>query len=391
MKALIYGILFIFFGLSFAESDIDKQLQGNRKQLNRIKEEINTLRKEIAKTDIKASSTLEQIKLIDHEISLLGKTTRLMNQETQLLAKQIGLIRDQLYITRRKLKTLKDQYANRVMHLYKYGKIQNLELLINSQSINQALVRYKYLRLFNDQEKKVIQKIHEHVTEIQTLEQELSLDYQTQRQVLLEKEKQQVKYIARKNDKKVMVERLKWNSQNLNKQLKSAESEYQKLYQLIVTLERKRKERESSGELKETYALNLKDFKKNKGKLPWPVQGKIIHPYGKQRDTRLKTTINNTGIDIKAASGSNVRSVFIGLVSMITYLSGFGNTIILDHGEGYYTVYSHLDEFFVDPEELVEAGSVIGLVGDSGSLEGSKLHFAIFANQKTENPQTWLR
>jgi len=391
MRKNIIIILVLFIGFINVQADVDNQLKDNRTLLNRVQEQINSLRKEIAKSDIKASSTLEQIKVLDREIVLLTKSSRLLANEFNLLTRKIDIIRNQLQINRRKLRALKDQYLNRVVHLYKYGKIQNIELLIDAGSINEALVRYKYLRFFNDQEKLVIQKIKQRVDNIQTLEQQLSLDHQNQRQALHNKERQQIKSLARKNEKKVMVERLKWNSQNLNKQLRSAEEEYQKLYEIIVALERKRRLREEQGETREDYSLNLKDIRKNKGKLPWPVKGKVLHKYGKQHDSRLKTTINNTGIDIKAKSGEDVRAVFIGLVSTITYLSGFGNTVILDHGDGYYTVYAHLEEFFVEPDQLVDAGDVIGLVGDSGSLEGSKLHFAVFANQTTENPQKWLR
>jgi septal ring factor EnvC (AmiA/AmiB activator) len=391
MMNFIKIVLIIFIGLVNAHSDVDNQLKNNRKQLNRVQEQINSLRKEIAKSDIKASSTLEQIKILDKEIALLSKSSSLLNKEVGLLSEKIDITRDQLQVNRRKLKILKDQYRNRVLHLYKHGKIQNIELLLDAESINEALVRYKYLQFFNDQEKQAIQKIQYRVENIQDLEQQLSLDHQNQRQALNKKERQQKKSLTRKNEKKVMVERLIWNSQNLNKQLKSAEEEYQKLYEIIVALERQRRLREKSGETKQEYTLNLKDIRKNKGKLSWPVKGKILHKYGKQRDSRLKTTINNMGIDIKAKTGSEVKAVFIGLVSTITYLSGFGNTIILDHGNGYYTVYSHLEEFFVEPDALVNAGEVIGLVGDSGSLEGSKLHFAVFANQTTENPQLWLR
>jgi septal ring factor EnvC (AmiA/AmiB activator) len=391
MKTIIKLIFYIFVCLANANTDVDNQLKDNRKQLNRVQDQINSLRKEIAKTDIKASSTLEQIKILDKEIVLLTKSTRLLTNESQLLSKKIDITRNQLQANRRKLRALKDQYLNRVVHLYKYGKIQNIELLLDVGSINEALVRYKYLKFFNDQEKLVIQKINYRVENIQNLENQLSLDYQNQRQALQNKERQYVKSLSRKNEKKVLVERLNWNSQNLNKQLQSAEEEYQKLYEIIMALERQRQLRERRGETKNEYTLNLKDIKKNKGKLPWPAKGNILHKYGKQHDSRLKTTINNTGIDIKAKAGTEVKAVFIGLVSMITYLSGFGNTIILDHGGGYYTVYSHLDEFFVEPDELVDAGQVIGLVGDSGSLEGAKLHFAVFANQKTENPQLWLR
>ena len=391
MKTNIKITLIIIIWLSSASSDVDIQLKNNRKQLNKVQDQIESLRKEIAKTDIKASSTLEQIKILDKEIALLSKSSRLLSKEVGLLSKKIEITRDQLQVNRRKLRALKDQYLKRVIHLYKHGKVQNIELLLNSGSINEVMVRYKYLQFFNDQEKQVIQKIKYRVENIQNLEQQLSMEHQKQRQSLQKKERQQSKSLVRKNEKKVMVERLKWNSQNLNKQLKSAEEEYQKLYQIILALERKRRLREERGETTEEYTLNLKDIRKNKGKLPWPVQGTILHKYGKQHDSRLKTTINNTGIDIKAKVGADVKAVFIGLVSTITYLSGFGNTIILDHGNGYYTVYSHLDEFFVEPDELVNAGDTIGLVGDSGSLEGSKLHFAVFANQTTENPQVWLR
>jgi septal ring factor EnvC (AmiA/AmiB activator) len=391
MKKIILIFFCIFINLANANTDVENQLKDNRKQLTRVQDQINSLRKEIAKTDIKASSTLEQIKILDKEISLLTESTRLLTNASQLLSKRIDITRNQLQVNRRKLRILKDQYLNRVVHLYKYGKIQNIELLLDVGSINEALVRYKYLKFFNDQEKVVIKKIVSRVENIQNLENQLSLDYQNQRDALHNKERQYTKSLSRKNEKKVLVKRLKWNSQNLNKELISAEEEYQKLYEIIVALERRRQQREQQGETTQKYTLNLKNIKKNKGKLPWPVKGKVLHKYGKQHDSRLKTTINNTGIDIKANAGTEVKAVFIGLVSEITYLSGFGNTVIIDHGEGYYTVYAHLDEFFVEPDELVDAGHVIGLVGDSGSLEGSKLHFAVFANQNTENPQSWLR
>jgi septal ring factor EnvC (AmiA/AmiB activator) len=391
MKIAILFLVCIFIGPVIANTKVDNQLKDNRKQLDRVQDQINSLRKEIAKTDIKASSTLEQIKILDKEIALLTRSTRLLTKKSHLLSNKIDVTRNQLQVNRRKLRILKDQYLNRVVHLYKYGKIQNIELLLNVGSINQALVRYKYLKFFNDQEKLVIQKIKSRVENIQILENQLSLEYQNQRQTLQTKERQYTKSLSRKNEKKVLVKRLKWNSQSLNKELKSAEEEYQKLFEIIVALERQRQLRERRGETNEVYTLNLKDIKKNKGRLPWPVKGEVLHKYGKQHDSRLKTTINNTGIDIKANAGTEVKAVFIGLVSTITYLSGFGNTVILDHGEGYYTVYSHLDEFFVEPDELVMAGHTIGLVGDSGSLEGNKLHFAVFANQKTENPQLWLR
>ena len=117
----------------------------------------------------------------------------------------------------------------------------------------------------------------------------------------------------------------------------------------------------------------------------------MIRKYGKVHDKNLNTWIKNTGIDIKAREGAKVRAIYPGIVSMITYLPGYGNTIILDHHEGYYSVYAHLEDIYVERDELVDGNQLIGIVGDSGSLEGPKLHFEIYANQKTENPLLWLQ
>jgi murein DD-endopeptidase MepM/ murein hydrolase activator NlpD len=83
--------------------------------------------------------------------------------------------------------------------------------------------------------------------------------------------------------------------------------------------------------------------------------------------------------------------VFPGVVSLITYMSGFGNTIIVDHNNSYYTVYTHLNDVFVTKFQFLETGQVIGLVGDSGSLEGAMLHFEIYGGNKPLNPISWLK
>ena len=188
-----------------------------------------------------------------------------------------------------------------------------------------------------------------------------------------------------------MLRKLKWNKNNLAKRLNDAEQDYKKLNSFIVALEKKRKEREKKKIINPAYAQKLKNFSKAKGELYWPVNGKVISKYGKQRNQTLKTYVKNTGIDIKAKNGAEAKAAFQGLVSMITYLGGYGNTVILDHGQGYYTVYSHLSDILIEEDQYLRAGDTIGLVGESGSLEGAKLHFEIYAKEKTVNPLKWLR
>jgi len=391
MIRVVMAFVFILLSASFAQDQADVELRKNRSSLEKVKEEISALKKEIRRADIKSSSALDQIKTIDREISLLGKAKRLLNNEVRLLNAKISDMHEDLTSRLKRLSQLRERYQKRAVHLYKKGNVRDLLLLIESKSINQSLVRLKYYKFFSDQEKKLISSIKNEVAQIQVLEADLEAQRNSLEQSIDEKNRQETSYISKKSEKKVLVDKMQWNKRNLEKRLSDAQVEYEKLYQIILALERQRRESEKTGRVDRSFALNTREFKKNKGKLPWPVEGKILHAYGKQRNAQLKTTINNTGIDIRAAHGTKVQAIFTGIVSMITYLSGFGNTIIVDHGEGYYSVYSHLEDILVEVDQLVDMGEVIGLVGDSGSLEGSKLHFALFANQQTENPQKWLR
>ena len=374
------------------QNSLHDDILNNRKALEQIKTEIGSLKREITKTDIKSSSALDQIKNIDRELTLLGQSMQLLKKESVLLQRKIDENRNRLKERKGKLQLIRDHYAKQVLYNYKYGKLKDLELLLTAASINQLLVRYKYMQIIANQEKIQIRTISNEIIEISQLEETLTLDLQQLNLNLKEKEEQRINYLARKNEKRELIRTLKWTSGNLQQRLNEAKLEYEKLQQLISVLEKQRNLREQKGTMSSEYArLNPKYFAKNKGKFPWPVKGRVLHSYGKQHDRKLNTTVNNTGIDIQAKGGTEVRAIFTGVVGMITYLSGYGNTIIVDHGDGYYTVYSHLDEIYVEKDRLVEAGSVIGLVGDSGSLEGSMLHFAVFANQRAENPESWLK
>ena len=132
-------------------------------------------------------------------------------------------------------------------------------------------------------------------------------------------------------------------------------------------------------------------FAKNKGKFNWPVQGKLLHGFGQYKNPELKTTLNNTGIDIKAEQGTPIKCIFSGVISLITYMPGFGNMVIIDHNDGFYSVYTHIDEILVNNGDFIKQGSSIGTIGESGSFEGYKLHFEIYSNNKNLNPLNWLK
>ena len=123
----------------------------------------------------------------------------------------------------------------------------------------------------------------------------------------------------------------------------------------------------------------------------WPAEGRVITKFGRQWNPKLKTTTENPGIDIKGKPGSEVQAVLGGIVTTITFIRGFGTTIIIDHGSGFYTVYSHVTNVQTNQDSQVRAGDVIAYMGDSGSINGSQLHFEIYGQGVKLNPEKWLR
>nr|MBC8491953.1 peptidoglycan DD-metalloendopeptidase family protein [Candidatus Neomarinimicrobiota bacterium] len=214
-------------------------------------------------------------------------------------------------------------------------------------------------------------------------DQEKIIDEKKERQHALSKQKQQ-------RDRQLKITKKDKNS--LIAQIKSKEKAAAKLLNLISDLEKERENRRQELERQRQHAgIRAENpFLDSRGKLGWPVAGQVVSKFGMQKHPILKTITENSGIDIKVRKGTPVRAVLDGVVTTITYIRGFGNTIIIDHGSGFYTVYSHVENVNVFEKEYITRNTIIAEVGDSGSLSGALLHFEIWSNRTKLNPEEWL-
>lgn len=137
------------------------------------------------------------------------------------------------------------------------------------------------------------------------------------------------------------------------------------------------------GTAKEGFALS-------KGALKMPLHGKIVTSYGPFKDNDSSCFTFESGIDIKAERGEPVRSVFKGEVLYAEWLKGYGNLIIINHGDNFYTLYAHVQEFFKKKGERVDTDEVIALAGDTGSIRGACLHFEVRHHGRPVDPMEWL-
>ena len=132
------------------------------------------------------------------------------------------------------------------------------------------------------------------------------------------------------------------------------------------------------------------NFTKMKGKLPWPVNGTIVSRFGLEKDSKTGVVIENVGINIAIGNNNEVKSVLDGVISTITYIRGHGKVIIIDHGEGFSTVYAKVDNIKINENEYVQMGTTIATISKNNQ-GAAELHFEVWGNQKKLDPQIWLK
>ena len=131
-----------------------------------------------------------------------------------------------------------------------------------------------------------------------------------------------------------------------------------------------------------------------KGKLKWPLSGKIINKYGTTTNREWNTVTENIGINIKATKGNGVYSVLDGVVSVITYMRNYGNTIIISHGDGFYSVYANIENILFNEGDYIYSNAGIATVSNAENplvATDYYLHFEIWKDETHLNPELWLQ
>lgn len=368
-----------------------KDVSSLQDQLSRIDREIQALQSQLLNANQKFKVENASLVKMDKQISLIHQKINLYNAEIKRKQKIIDRLESQIDSLQKKSEILKSIFRKQVVFAYKYRRGKHLDWILGASNFNTALIRYRYFQKAALAEREVYQHLQRVNRQLKEKRLTLNRELAETRRLLADSRKEETRLKSRRKMKANLVAQITRNKQLLSRALREKQKSRQKLMQLIASLEKGRSTREYQAKTQIKWERLTGDFKRNKGKLNWPVRGTLFHRFGRYKNPQLKTVLNNTGIDIKARTGSEVHCVFPGVVSLITYLSGFGNTVIIDHNDGYYTVYSHLDQVLVNRDEFVAGGKVIGTVGESGSLEGPKLHFELYGNDKPLNPLSWLK
>ncbi len=396
--AYILLTLLIALSMSYGQSEdatkaLDKSINTQSKKLKEIRKEIDRLNSRINKTQKDEKATQKQIRNLDKQIAMVTQLKKELQKERRLKESQINLLSETIQTTDQKIHVMKDRAAKRAVRAYKLGRNRDIDLLLTSGDIHQALRRSTYLSAISEAEEITMNKLQGMIRNNRSDQNNLARRLGEVKRNIREEEQASRQITSQQKKKESQLKSLKRTRKSMQQEVKTQEAAAKKILGMIDDFEKQKQEilRELALRWGMTPEQAAQEFKKNKGKLSWPVQGSLVGRFGPHKNEKLGTVTNSPGIDIKAPKGENVKAVMPGKVIALTWIPGYGNTIIVGHGASYYTVYAHIDNIQVNMNEHVLRDQVIAKVSDTGSLDGARLHFEVWLGKEKVDPLKWLK
>ena len=355
------------------QHEVEQQLEKIQAQIVKSQRKLESDRNEFFQLENKLSQSEKTIGKLNQQLTDTKNDLKVSQKKIQSLNIQKQKLQSQL------LKHNKLLYAQ-IRSEYFYGGQQRLKMLLNQQQptkLGRDLVFYDYIhkaRLNEIQQATTILKELNSVHEKLDVEQNIS--NQTQSRLLSQKEK----IVEQQKQRKAVIASLNTNISSEEKKLSRLEKDEKQLKEIINELQ---------NALANLPGIDSdQKFGEYKGKLYWPVVGKPRNKFGKKRNSATSKLIWN-GVFISSKEGNNVRSIFHGRVAFAEWMRGLGLLIIIDHGNGYMSLYGHNQSIYKHTGEWVNAGERIATVGDSGGNAKTGLYFEIRKQGKPVNPALW--
>lgn len=370
-KYLIFTLtgLFVFYQCGYADETV---------RLKKIQQHIISIQNDLKKATIKKTQLQKALKNTEiaegHLTSALNQTHIALIHQRKLLQHldhQASTLTDQIT-------THKDALQKQIRAAFLLSRQPFIKYLLDADSIQQYQHIFVYFQYLTTAQAILIKKLQKTLIAYDENKQKRQKALHT----LMKTQQHQLQ------NKQTLVQTQKTRYQLIKTINHHITTKQQKLSQLIQDKQELENTIRALNQKKLQNTLFKHAFSTLRGQLSWPLSGKIIHPFGTQIG---QSELRWSGILIKAPTGASVRAVATGKVIFAKWLQGYGLLLILDHGNGYMTLYGRNQSLLKKVGDWVNADTIIATAGQSGGFENSGLYFSIRHNAKPLNPEEWLK
>lgn len=367
-------------------SDLRRQLDESQERLAEIRAQRERLQRELDGLTGQVHDVSAEIDNLEQQIAASVSLLTELDIQLTALADQVTIMTRDMLLTRDELTARRAVLRERLRDIYKRGPLHTIEVLLSSRSFSDLLNRYKYLHDVALFDRLLVEEVEE--LEEALGDQRTGLASETERigQLRREKVREVGELESLEQQRQRRLRSYASRQSQTRSELARLATEEEQLRAIVSRLEERRRAAEAEAGAASVSALTTSDL----GELDWPVDGEILFQFGPQREGN--TTIDREGVGIRARRGTPVRAVEGGTVAFAGPRPS-GQTLILDHGGGFYSSYQKLEAVTVIEGQRVERGQMIGRVG--GEPSNPHIEFQIYepssAGPRAVDPVRWLR
>lgn len=374
-----------------AQDVIGERISESQRRLDEIRREREQLRGEMRELTGQAHDVSEEIRNLERQIGSSSSVLAELDIQMRALGDQVSETTREMLRTHDQLAVRRAELQERLREIYKRGPLQSVQVLLEARSFADLISSYKYLHLVALYDRMLVRQVEGLERTLAEHRAALTGDYAHLSGLRTEKATaiDDLERLERQRQRRLATVRAR--ESRAESRLAALARDEEQLRNLIAELERARREAERLAGTASTSTLRTSDL----GQLGWPVDGDVLYRFGPER--RGGTTINRPGIGIGAPRGTPVKAVEAGRVEWAGARGLQGQTVILNHGGGYWSIYLYLERLRVKVGDRVGAGDVLGHVGgDDGAGDGPHIEFQILEPgpggvPREVDPVRWLR
>ncbi len=372
LQRVVLILLFLFVDAALAQ-DKQKELQQLRSQMQEIQSDLGQQQKQ---------RWVQQQGLMAAE-KKIGRQSRELKKLERKLAEQKQRIRAskiQQGLNRNSLVSQRHTMEQQIRAAYAIGRQDRLKLLLNQQDPAVAGRIMVYHDYFNRSRVHLLDLIQDTLDKLQHAEKEMTTEQKRMSGLQARKQQERRALERSRGKRKQLIAQLNRKISSGGDRLKELKEDEKRLQNLLLQIQEKALQQSRINARK-------RPFKSRKGKMNWPARGKFKARFGTKKRGGLKWD----GVLISAAEGADVKAVYHGKVVFADWLRGFGLMLILDHGDGYMTLYGHNQSLAKQSGDLVSTNEVVAVLGDSGGQTEPGVYFAMRHKGKPVNPSKWFK
>lgn len=372
---------------------------SRQEELADLRARIQALQKEVEQAAEDRSEAADALKKSERGISDMNRSLRQMEQRQRELSANLRHLSQDTQATRAEINEQRKRLAELLRQRYIHGDNDAIKLMLNGQNPGESARSLEYYGYIGRARSQLIREYQASLARMQALQASTREKQANLEQVKQDRVTQKTALETEKSARQEVLYKLSSQIRRQRNEIKTLEQDEKRLTELIERLARLAAARKAArpspsakpGEKVERVAdasLAGLDFVRLKGKLALPVAGEILHRFGQNRPGGGPAW---KGLFIRAHQGQEVRAVGTGKVAFADWLRGFGNLLIIDHGDGFLSLYSNNESLYKQPGDPVRAGDVVATVGASGGQDEPGLYFELRRQGKPFDPMGWVR